>query len=195
MSGLNLPRPCRMHRLDLPRPYGMRRPALPRLGGMHLPELGLRVKALPAGGTRLPAGEQRAAAPELARAGPRVYLSLRRSLRCQDGPRVGAAPCLRVTAAAGTASPAAAAAVPAGLEWRGRGTERSPRGLCAGAASETAAGNQATGSGPAGCHGDRPLPERQPRGGDLSSGSDAAPPPGPCALLSSLSARSVGSAI
>lgn len=48
-----------MHRLDLPRPHGMRRAALPRLGGMHLPELGLRVKALPAGATRLPAREQR----------------------------------------------------------------------------------------------------------------------------------------
>lgn len=52
-----------------------------------------------------------------------MYLSLRRSLRCQDGPRVEAAPGLHVTEAAGTASRAAAAgmAIPAGLAWPGLG--------------------------------------------------------------------------
>lgn len=46
-----------------------------------------------------------------------MYLSLRCSLRCQDGPRVEAAPGLYVTEAAGTAFRAAAAgvAIPAGL--------------------------------------------------------------------------------
>lgn len=49
--------------------------------------------------------------------------ALRGSLRCQDGPRVEAAPGLHVTKAAGTASRAAAAgvAIPAGLAWPGHG--------------------------------------------------------------------------
>lgn len=54
---LELDSPCRMHRLDLPRPYEMRGPA--RLCRMHLPELGLRMQALPTGAMRPPAREQR----------------------------------------------------------------------------------------------------------------------------------------
>lgn len=49
--------------------------------------------------------------------------ALHRSLRCQDGPRVEAAPGPHVTKAAGTTSRAAAAgvAIPAGLAWPGHG--------------------------------------------------------------------------
>lgn len=124
-----------MHRPDLPGSYEFRGLAVARLCRMHLPDLGLRLQALHT------YGRTKAAAPGLAQAGRRVYLSLRRSLRCQDGPRVGDAPRLHVTVAAGTAS-REAAAVPAGLRWPGHGAAlRSPSGLCAREAGKAAAGN------------------------------------------------------
>lgn len=192
MSGLGLPRPCRMHRLDLPRPYGMRRPALPRLGGMHLPEFGLRVKALPAGATRLPAREQRW--PHLSWPGPGSACTCR-----------SAAPSAAKMAHGSGPHPACASPLPPEL-LPGRRWLRFPRGWNGWVVALRGHRTVFVGARPA----------RQQRGtrqlgrgllvamettrsrsagqAALPSGSDAAPPPGPCAFLSSLSTRSMGSA-